>query len=193
MAVVASVPVETAAAVVGLVCLAGEVDIPVTVETPDPALAPALAAHLAPGAPALVTRLDHPGVGHRDQPHLLPEHPHRFLLQLPGQGGVARLVEARVQPRPAPGPLALRSVGSVAPASLSPLSEGLDLVVEGGHVLHLGDHHRLGRLPSITHVARHVVKETPTCSVLRNLDSHLRFSIARSVRVLLSDVSRLKV
>ena len=139
-----------------------KVNLSVTVETPHPSLAPTLPAGHPSCSPTLVARLDHSGVGDGHQPHLVPEHPPRPLVYLPGQRSRAlrHLRSLQVD-------LGVGSVRSVAPAGLSPLGEGLELVVESGHVLHLRDHHLLGRLPPVAHVGAHVVHQVGPSLLLR--------------------------
>ena len=161
-------PLAMLSVVAVVTSLSVQVDVPVTVETPDPALAPTLPARHAPRAPTLVTCLDHPGVGDRHQPHLVPEHPARPLLQLPGQRSrplrpLRHLRSLEVQ-------LGVGSVGGVGPAGLPPLSEGLELVVKGRDVLHPSDLHLLGRLPPVAHVGGHVVHQVGPGLILRQAE-----------------------
>ena len=118
LTVVTPVTVQTASSTLR------EVNISVTVETPHPALTPALPTRDAPRAPALVAGLDDAGVRDGDQPHLVPEHPARPLLYLPGQGGGALCHLGALQLNLGVGP-----VWGVAPAGLSSLSKCLELIV----------------------------------------------------------------
>ena len=139
-----------------------EVDITVTVETPDPSLAPALPTGHPSSPPTLVTGLDHPGVGDGDQPHLVPEHPPRSLLYLPGQRSrtLRPLRSVKIK-------FGVWSVRGVTPAGLPPLSEGLELVVQGRHVLHPSDHHLPGGLSPVAHVGAHVLHQVGPGLLLR--------------------------
>ena len=77
-------PLAMLSVVAVVTSLSVQVDVPVTVETPDPALAPTLPARHAPRAPTLVTCLDHTSVRHCYQSYFISEHSNGMLFHLPG-------------------------------------------------------------------------------------------------------------